>query len=50
LPPNLRDWVPVGHLAHFILDVVEQLDCKRHARRPMTYCGPEVVKVRDTML
>ena len=26
LPPNLRDWVPVGHLAHFILDVVEQLD------------------------
>jgi hypothetical protein len=23
---------------------------KRHARCPMTYFGPEVVKVRDTML
>jgi len=29
LPPNLRDWVPVGHLAHFILDVVEQLDLRQ---------------------
>jgi transposase len=26
LPPNLRDWVPAGHLAHFILDVVEEMD------------------------
>jgi transposase len=26
LPPNLRDWVPEGHLALFILDVVEALD------------------------
>ena len=29
LPPDLRDWVPVGHLAHFILDVVEQLDLRQ---------------------
>ena len=28
LPPNLRDWVPAGHVAHFILDVVEELDLR----------------------
>ena len=26
LPPDLRDWLPAGHLAWFILDVVGQLD------------------------
>jgi transposase len=26
LPPDLRDWLPQGHLARFILDVVDQLD------------------------
>jgi transposase len=26
LPPDLRDWLPTGHLAWFILDVVDQLD------------------------
>src|SRR2546427_12794450 len=26
LPPNLRDWLPENHLAHFVSDVVEQLD------------------------
>src|SRR5271169_2950818 len=31
LPPNLRDWVPAGHLAHFILDAVEEMDL-RHVR------------------
>jgi len=31
-------------------ETVVELYRKRHARRPMTYCGPEVVKVRDTML
>jgi transposase len=29
LPPNLWDWVPENHLAHFILDVVEELDLRR---------------------
>ena len=29
LPPNLRDWVPAGHLAHFILDAVEEMDLRR---------------------
>ena len=27
-PPSLRDWVPEGHLAHFIADSVDQLDLK----------------------
>jgi transposase len=26
LPPDLRDWLPTGHLAWFLLDVVDQLD------------------------
>ena len=26
LPPSTRDWLPEGHLASFILDVVEELD------------------------
>ncbi|MFA5863517.1 MAG: IS1182 family transposase [Phycisphaerae bacterium] len=26
LPPSLRDWLPDGHLAWFVLDAVEQLD------------------------
>jgi transposase len=29
LPPNLRDWVPSNHLAHFILDAVEALDLRQ---------------------
>ncbi|MFZ5482093.1 MAG: transposase, partial [Myxococcota bacterium] len=26
LPPSLRDWLPEGHLANFIVDMVEELD------------------------
>lgn len=26
LPPSLREWLPEGHLAYFISDVVEELD------------------------
>ena len=29
LPPNLRDWVPADHLAHFILEVVQELDLRQ---------------------
>src|SRR5208283_5066642 len=29
LPPSLMDWLPKGHLAHFILDVVEQFDLSK---------------------
>jgi len=26
LPPSLRDWLPEGHLAYFVADMVDQLD------------------------
>ena len=26
LPPNLRDWLPEGHLAYYVSDMVDQLD------------------------
>ena len=26
MPPSVRDWLPEGHLAWFVLDVVERLD------------------------
>ena len=29
LPPDLRDWVPANHLAHFILDAVESIDLRQ---------------------
>src|SRR5208337_831689 len=29
LPPSLLDWLPKGHLVHFILDVVERLDLSK---------------------
>ncbi len=28
LPPDLREWVPAGHLVHFILDAVGSLDLR----------------------
>jgi transposase len=28
LPPDLRDWVPADHLAHFVIDAVEALDLR----------------------
>jgi transposase len=33
LPPDLRDWLPDGHLAWFILDVVDQLDLQPFYRQ-----------------
>lgn len=29
MPPSLQDWLPEGHLAYFISDVVDQLDLSR---------------------
>jgi transposase len=29
LPPNLRDWLPEGHLANFLVDAVEEMDLDR---------------------
>lgn len=28
LPPSVKDWLPAGHLAHFIVDLVEGLDLR----------------------
>jgi len=34
LPPDLRDWLAEGHLAHYVIDIVEALDTKAfHADR-----------------
>lgn len=29
LPPSVQDWLPQGHLARFVVDVVQQLDLSR---------------------
>src|SRR6266571_3226020 len=29
LPPDMRDWLPAGHLAWFVIDVVDQVDLSR---------------------
>lgn len=29
MPPDMREWVPAGHLVHFIMDAVGQLDLSR---------------------
>ena len=29
MPVSLRDWLPEGHLAWFMLDAVEQIDLSR---------------------
>lgn len=26
LPPSIQEWLPEGHLAHHVVEVVEQLD------------------------
>ena len=28
LPPSLQDWLPEGHLARFVVEIVEQLDLR----------------------
>jgi transposase len=33
LPPDMRDWLPAGHLAWFVIDVVAALDVSRFAAR-----------------
>jgi transposase len=37
LPPSLREWLPEGHLAYFVPDVVDELDLaeieKKHSSR-----------------
>ncbi len=52
LPPNLRDWLPEGHLAYFVADVVDRLDLspiyrvyEREARGYPPYHPALMVKV-----
>ena len=52
LPPNLRDWLPAGHLAYFLSDVVDGLDLstiyavyEREARGYPPYHPALMVKV-----
>ena len=33
LPPDMRDWLPPGHLAWFVIDAVSVLDVSRFAPR-----------------
>src|ERR1035441_4079270 len=28
LPPSIQDWLPEGHLARFVVEIVEQLDLR----------------------
>ena len=35
LPPSVDEWLPDGHLARFVVDVVEQLDLSTLTRRYM---------------
>ena len=38
LPPSLRYWLPDNHLAHFISDVVDELDMKEFIK---IYCNSD---------
>jgi hypothetical protein len=39
LPPDLRDWLPAGHLTWCILDVVDQLDLAPSTRSVARRCN-----------
>jgi transposase len=28
MPPSIQDWLPKGHFAHFVVEIVEQLDLR----------------------
>ena len=33
LPPSVQDWLPEGHLARFVVDIVDRLDLSALERR-----------------
>ncbi len=43
-PPSLMDWLPDGHLAYFILDVVEQLDLLKIYARETVGASPRTIR------
>ena len=45
LPPSLRDWLPEGHLAWFVIDAVAQLDLSAlPATGPMVMAGRRTIR------
>jgi transposase/IS5 family transposase len=40
LPPSLQDWLPEGHLARFVVEIVEQLDLS-FLKASYTGCGSQ---------
>ena len=40
LPPSLQDWLPEGHLARFVVEIVEQLNL-RSLKASYTGCGSQ---------
>jgi transposase len=40
LPPSIQDWLPEGHLARFVVEIVEQLDL-RSLKASYTGCGSQ---------
>lgn len=40
LPPSLQDWLPEGHLARFVVEIVERLDL-RSLKASYTGCGSQ---------
>ena len=45
LPPSLQDWLPEGHLAYFVGDLVDPWICRR-SRRSMK---PKTGAIRRTI-
>ena len=39
LPPDVREWLPEGHLAHHVSDLVDGLEDRHSGTRPV---GPSV--------
>lgn len=53
LPPSLQEWLPKGHLAYFILDVVGELDLSQiaaHYEREMRGYPPHNPQMMVTLL
>lgn len=47
MPPSIQDWLPKGHLARFVVEIVEQLDlgalCESYAGRGSAAYHPEML-------
>ena len=48
LPPSLDEWLPPGHLAYFILDVIDRLDLSAGTAHAATV-GPDGCECVEAM-